>query len=59
MINGDLGSFKRVAPLCLNSCSSAPFLNITQVCLVYLARIIHEGSLRKRADAKRDGHSEV
>ena len=23
-----------------------------------LARIIHEGSLRKRADAKRDGHSE-
>ena len=24
-----------------------------------LARIIHEGSLRKRADAKRDGHSEA
>jgi hypothetical protein len=23
-----------------------------------LARIIHEGSSRKRADAKRDGHSE-
>jgi len=25
----------------------------------YQARIIHEGSLRKRADAKRDGYSEV
>ena len=24
-----------------------------------LARIIHEGSLRKRADAKRDGYSEA
>ena len=24
-----------------------------------LARIIHEGSLRTRADAKRDGHSEL
>ncbi|MBK5282317.1 MAG: hypothetical protein JJE16_09540 [Nitrospiraceae bacterium] len=24
-----------------------------------LARIIHEGSLRKRADAKRDGHSKA
>jgi hypothetical protein len=24
-----------------------------------LARIIHEGSSRKRADAKRDGHSEA
>ena len=24
-----------------------------------LARIIHEGALRKRADAKRDGHSEA
>ncbi len=24
-----------------------------------LARIIHEGSPRKRADAKRDGHSEA
>jgi len=26
---------------------------------VTLARIMHEGSLRKRADAKRDGHSEA
>ena len=25
----------------------------------FLARIIHEGSSRKRADAKRDGHSET
>ena len=25
----------------------------------FLARIIHEGSSRKRADAKRDGHSEA
>jgi hypothetical protein len=24
-----------------------------------LARIIHEGASQKRADAKRDGHSEV
>ena len=26
---------------------------------ILLARIIHEGSSRKRADAKRDGHSET
>jgi hypothetical protein len=28
MINGDLGSFKRVAPLCLSFCRGASFLNI-------------------------------
>jgi dethiobiotin synthetase len=32
---------------------------ITKLARLVLARIIHEGSLRKRADAKRDGHSEA
>jgi dethiobiotin synthetase len=31
---------------------------ITKLARLVLARIIHEGSSRKRADAKRDGHSE-
>ncbi len=31
---------------------------ITKLAGLVLARIIHEGSSRKRADAKRDGHSE-
>jgi dethiobiotin synthetase len=32
---------------------------ITKLAQVVLARIIHEDSLRKRADAKREGHSEA
>jgi dethiobiotin synthetase len=32
---------------------------ITKLVRLVLARIIHEGSSRKRADAKRDGHSEA
>jgi len=32
---------------------------ITKLARLVLARIIHEGSSRKRADAKRDGHSEA
>lgn len=32
---------------------------ITKLVRLVLARMIHEGSSRKRADAKRDGHSEI
>ena len=32
---------------------------ITKLARLVLARIIHDGSSRKRADAKRDGHSEA
>ena len=30
--HGNLGSLKRVAPLCLNSCRDAPFLNAAHLC---------------------------
>jgi dethiobiotin synthetase len=33
--------------------------SITKLAWLVLGRIIHEGSSRKRADAKRDGHSEA
>jgi hypothetical protein len=32
---------------------------LTDFFSILLARIVHEGSSRKRADAKRDGHSET
>ena len=34
---------------------------IVENCILHglLARMIHDGSSRKRADAKRDGHSEA
>jgi hypothetical protein len=32
---------------------------LTDFFSILLARIVHEGSLRRRADAKRNGHSET
>ena len=40
MIIEDLGSFKRVAPLCLRFCRGAPFFNIAEVRLVYLVYLV-------------------
>jgi hypothetical protein len=43
----------------VSKCPISLTISIDTVSVWSLARIIHEGSSRKRAGAKRDGHSEM
>ena len=51
--------FPRDAPHVLRFTGIEEFWRAHRVFSILLAHIIHEDSSRKRADAKRDGHSEA